>query len=120
MTTVGRREEDFEVSFAQGALYKRKDFLGKEEEAKTHPNRTYYFRKNVDTDQLIPARFMSVPRSEGYGDYLLHDVRRDASGALRPEFPLNQAQQASVLVAGANFGGGSSREAALYALIDAG
>jgi 3-isopropylmalate/(R)-2-methylmalate dehydratase small subunit len=75
---------------------------------------------NVDTDQLIPARFMSVPRSEGYGDYLLHDVRRDASGALRPEFPLNQAQQASVLVAGANFGSGSSREAAVYALIDAG
>ena len=75
---------------------------------------------NVDTDQLIPARFMSVPRSEGYGDYLLHDVRRDASGALRPEFPLNQAPQASVLVAGASFGSGSSREAAVYALVDVG
>ena len=75
---------------------------------------------NVDTDQLIPARFMSVPRSEGYGSYLLHDMRRDASGALRPEFPLNDASQATALVAGANFGSGSSREAAVYALVDAG
>ena len=75
---------------------------------------------NVDTDQLIPARFMSVPRSEGYGSYLLHDMRRYASGALRPEFPLNDASQATALIAGANFGSGSSREAAVYALVDAG
>jgi 3-isopropylmalate/(R)-2-methylmalate dehydratase small subunit len=77
-------------------------------------------RANIDTDQLIPARFMSVPRSEGYGDFLLHDMRRDASGALRADFPLNREVQASVLIAGANFGSGSSREAAVYALVDAG
>lgn len=75
---------------------------------------------NVDTDQLIPARFMSVPRSEGYGSYLLHDMRRDASGALRLEFPLNGTSAATALIAGANFGSGSSREAAVYALVDAG
>lgn len=75
---------------------------------------------NVDTDQLIPARFMSVPRSEGYGSYLLHDMRRDHSGGMRPDFPLNTMDQASVLVAGVNFGSGSSREAAVYALVDAG
>ena len=75
---------------------------------------------NIDTDQLIPARFMSVPRSEGYGPYLLHDMRRDATGAMRADFPLNTHTSASVLVAGRNFGSGSSREAAVYALVDAG
>ena len=75
--------------------------------------------ENVDTDQLIPARFMSVPRSQGYGPYLMHDLRRDAAGDLLPDFPLNQAQ-GSVLFAGRNFGSGSSREAAVYALVDAG
>lgn len=75
---------------------------------------------NVDTDQLIPARFMSTPRSEGYGKYLLHDLRHDAEGAAKPEFPLNAHKNVSVLVAGANFGSGSSREAAVYALVDAG
>ncbi len=75
---------------------------------------------NIDTDQLIPARYMSVPRSEGYGDYLLYDVRRNVDGVLQPDFPLNQYPEASVLVAGRNFGSGSSREAAVYALVDAG
>jgi len=75
---------------------------------------------NVDTDQLIPARFMSVPRSEGYGAYLMHDARRDASGALLPDHPLNRHAGASVLIARENFGSGSSREAAVYALVDAG
>ena len=72
-------------------------------------------RENVDTDQLIPARFMSAPRAEGYGKFLLHDLRG-------PGFPLDDpaAGGASVLVAGRNFGGGSSREAAVYALVDAG
>ncbi|MEX0279997.1 MAG: 3-isopropylmalate dehydratase small subunit [Arenibacterium sp.] len=77
-------------------------------------------QENVDTDQLIPARFMSVPRSEGYGDYLLHDLRRDKTGALRTDLSLNQTAGASVLIAGRNFGCGSSREAAVYALVDAG
>lgn len=75
---------------------------------------------NVDTDQLIPARFMSVPRADGYGDYLLHDVRCDAAGAPDAGFVLNRHPDASVLVAGPNFGTGSSREAAVYALVDAG
>lgn len=78
--------------------------------------------ENVDTDQLIPARFMSTPRKEGYGRFLLHDLRRDCDGRPDPLFPLDrpEAQGASILVAGRNFGAGSSREAAVYALVDAG
>lgn len=75
---------------------------------------------NIDTDQLIPARFMSVPRSDGYGGYLLHDMRRNADEELHPDFPLNRHEDISILVAGQNFGSGSSREAAVYALVDAG
>lgn len=77
---------------------------------------------NVDTDQLIPARFMKRPRSQGYGDALLHDLRRTPEGELDPSFPLNQPQWegSAILIAGRNFGGGSSREAAVYALVDAG
>lgn len=78
--------------------------------------------ENVDTDQIIPARFMSRPRSAGYGGYLLHDLRHDAQGVPRPDFPLDRpdAAGASILIARRNFGGGSSREAAVYALVDAG
>ena len=78
--------------------------------------------ENVDTDQLIPARFMSAPRTQGYGRFLLYDLRHGEDGSPRPDFPLNapQAAGASVLVARRNFGGGSSREAAVYALVDAG
>ncbi len=77
-------------------------------------------RENVDTDQLIPARFMSTPRSEGYGRYLLHDLRFDAVGVPVADFPLNQVPDATVLVSRRNFGSGSSREAAVYALADFG
>ena len=83
-------------------------------------NAAYLPKANVDTDQLIPARFMSVPRSEGYGEYLLYDQRRDAHGQLDPSFPLNTEKTPSVLIAHRNFGSGSSREAAVYALVDAG
>lgn len=78
--------------------------------------------EGIDTDQLIPARFMSRPRSAGYGACLLHDMRRDAEGRPDPAFPLErpEAAGASILVTRRNFGGGSSREAAVYALIDAG
>ena len=76
--------------------------------------------ENIDTDQLIPARFMSTPRAQGYGRFLLHDLRRGADGALDPGFALNSAEEASVLIAGRNFGSGSSREAAVYALVDSG
>ena len=75
---------------------------------------------NIDTDQLIPARFMSIPRSEGYGHYLLHDMRRDINERLLSDFPLNCHDGCSILIVGRNFGSGSSREAAVYALIDAG
>jgi len=75
---------------------------------------------DVDTDQLIPARFMSRSRADGYGDQLLHDLRRDARGEPDPDFPLARHPQASVLIAGRSFGSGSSREAAVYALVDAG
>lgn len=79
-------------------------------------------RANVDTDQLIPARFMKRSRAEGYGDVLLHDLRLGADGMLDPGFPLNQSRYngAHVLVTRQNFGAGSSREAAVYALMDAG
>ena len=78
--------------------------------------------ENVDTDQLIPARFMSRPRSAGYGGFLLHDLRLGADGALLPGFPLNEVRYAGarILVARRNFGTGSSREAAVYALWDYG
>ena len=77
---------------------------------------------NVDTDQLIHARFMSRPRSSGYGDFLLHDLRGGPDGAPLPDFPLNRAERAGagILVARRNFGSGSSREAAAYALVDGG
>ncbi|MBC6408580.1 MAG: 3-isopropylmalate dehydratase small subunit [Rhodobacteraceae bacterium] len=75
---------------------------------------------NIDTDRIIPARFMSTPRAEGYGQFLLYDFRRDTSGQLLDDFPLNTASPASILIAGRNFGIGSSRESAVYALVDAG
>ena len=77
---------------------------------------------NVDTDQIIPARFMKRSRAEGYGPVLLHDLRFDEAGAPRADFVLNTPRNvgAKVLVAGRNFGSGSSREAAVYALWDYG
>ena len=77
--------------------------------------------ENVDTDQLIPARFMSRSRAQGYGGFLLHDLRFD-DGAPRRAFPLNDPRWAgaSIVVARRNFGAGSSREAAVYALVDYG
>lgn len=77
---------------------------------------------NVDTDQIIPARFLTGIRRDGLAAGLFADWRRDASGALRPDFPLNRAEAAGarILVAGVNFGCGSSREHAPWALRDAG
>ncbi len=76
--------------------------------------------ENVDTDQLLPARFMAAPRSTGYGGYLLFDMARRPDGTLDPDFVLNRVKGASILIARRNFGCGSSREAAVYALADAG
>lgn len=77
---------------------------------------------NVDTDQIIPARFLKYPRSGGYGQFLFHDVRRTDDGTQRSEFVLNQPQfrDAKILVANTNFACGSSREGAVYALSDVG
>ncbi len=77
---------------------------------------------NVDTDQILPARFLRLPRSAELGRVLFHDLRRDTQGNERPDFPLNRPvwRDAKILVAGRNFGGGSSREAAVYALYEAG
>ncbi len=77
---------------------------------------------NCDTDQIIPARFIKADRAEGYDKFLFHDIRRDAAGALDPDFPLNRpgADKARILLVEDNFGCGSSREGAVYALADAG
>ena len=77
---------------------------------------------NVDTDQILPARFLKLPRSPELGRVLLNDLRRDTDGNEKPDFPLNQPvwHGAKILLAGRNFGGGSSREAAVYALYEAG
>ncbi len=73
---------------------------------------------DVDTDQIIPARFLKTTDKAGLGRSLFADWRYDASGKPRPDFPLNEprAQGARVLVAGDNFGCGSSREHAPWAL----
>ena len=79
-------------------------------------------RDNVDTDQIIPARFLKTTSRDGLGANLFCDWRLDASGAPRPDFILNSAaaKGASILVAGHNFGCGSSREHAPWALMDFG
>ncbi|MGE0801563.1 MAG: 3-isopropylmalate dehydratase small subunit [Lautropia sp.] len=78
--------------------------------------------RNVDTDQIIPARFLKFDRADGYGRFLFHDLRFDGDGGERPGFVLNQpgGRGATMLIAGDNFGCGSSREGAVYALQDYG
>ncbi len=75
---------------------------------------------NIDTDQIVPARFLRNPRSAGYAGFLFHDLRFDPAGQAIPAFALNQPElrDARILLAGANFGCGSSREGAVYALAD--
>jgi len=77
---------------------------------------------NVDTDQIIPARFLKTVSRRGLGEHLFADWRLDQDGRPRPDFPLNSpaAKGASILVAGDNFGCGSSREHAPWALLDFG
>ncbi len=78
--------------------------------------------RDIDTDQIIAARFLTTTTREGLGQSLFYDLRFGADGAPRPEFPLNQpaAAGAEILVAGNNFGCGSSREHAPWALLDYG
>ena len=77
---------------------------------------------NIDTDQIIPARFLRRLRVPGYEKLAFHDIRYDADGKDRPDFVLNQApyRNAKILVTGANFGCGSSREGAVYVMFDYG
>jgi 3-isopropylmalate/(R)-2-methylmalate dehydratase small subunit len=80
------------------------------------------FAANVDTDQIIPARFLKTIDRRGLGEHLFADWRLDERGQPRPDFPLNapDAGAAAILVAGHNFGCGSSREHAPWALLDFG
>ena len=77
---------------------------------------------NIDTDQIIPARFLTTTTKEGLGKQAFYDWRYDAAGGDKPDFLLNkpEAKGCQVLVAGRNFGCGSSREHAPWALLDFG
>jgi 3-isopropylmalate/(R)-2-methylmalate dehydratase small subunit len=77
---------------------------------------------NIDTDQVIPARYLSRPREDGVAECLFHDLRFDGNGQEKPDFVLNRDgyRDAKVIVAGRNFGCGSSRENAVWALYDYG
>jgi 3-isopropylmalate/(R)-2-methylmalate dehydratase small subunit len=79
-------------------------------------------RANVDTDQIIPKQFLKRLERSGFGPFLFYDWRFDAEGREREEFELNRpaARGASILLTGANFGCGSSREHAPWALADYG
>ena len=78
--------------------------------------------RDIDTDQIVAARFLTTTTREGLGAALFHDLRFDAQGRPRPDFPLNdpRSRGCGILVAGNNFGCGSSREHAPWALLDYG
>lgn len=77
--------------------------------------------ENVDTDQIIPARFLKATTREGFGDNLFRDWRYDKNNQPIPEFVMNNTKYSgSVLVGGKNFGSGSSREHAAWAIYDGG
>jgi 3-isopropylmalate/(R)-2-methylmalate dehydratase small subunit len=77
---------------------------------------------NLNTDQILPARYLKCTRAMGIGKVLFQDLRFDADGKERPEFPINRPawRNAKIVVGARNFGCGSSREAAVYALYDYG
>jgi 3-isopropylmalate/(R)-2-methylmalate dehydratase small subunit len=77
---------------------------------------------NIDTDQIIPKQFLKRIERTGYGEFLFFDWRFDADGKPQPDFILNDPRYdaASILIAGANFGCGSSREHAPWSLLDHG
>lgn len=79
-------------------------------------------RMNVDTDQIIPKQFLKRVERSGFGQFLFYDWRFQSDGSKNPEFELNQPENegASILIAGRNFGCGSSREHAPWALKDFG
>jgi 3-isopropylmalate/(R)-2-methylmalate dehydratase small subunit len=79
-------------------------------------------QSNLNTDQILPARFLKWTRAMGFGKALFHDLRFDAEGQEKSDFPLNKPtwRKATIVVSARNFGCGSSREAAVYALYDFG
>src|SRR5690625_2346259 len=79
-------------------------------------------RANVDTDQIIPKQFLKRISRQGFGQFVFYNWRYDSKGELRNDFPMNQPKYegTSILVAGENFGCGSSREHAPWALLDYG
>lgn len=76
--------------------------------------------ENVDTDQIIPARFLKATTREGFGENLFRDWRFNTDGSTKHDFVLNNVSGAKILLAGKNFGCGSSREHAAWALHDYG
>lgn len=81
-----------------------------------------FLHPDVDTDEIIPHRYLRKPLSAGYGNFLFHDKRFISAGVENPDFVLNHPayRGARILVAGRNFGCGSTREGAVYALQDYG
>jgi len=79
-------------------------------------------QSNLNTDQILPARYLKWTRAMDIGKVLFHDLRFDAEGKEKPDFPLNKPawRNAKIVVGARNFGCGSSREAAVYALYDYG
>ena len=79
-------------------------------------------QSNLNTDQILPARFLKWTRAMGFGKALFHDLRFDSEGREKPDFPLNRPawRSVTIVVSARNFGCGSSREAAVYALYDFG
>ena len=79
-------------------------------------------QSNLNTDQILPARYLKWTRAMGIGKVLFHDLRFDAEGKEKPDFPLNKPawRNAKIIIGARNFGCGSSREAAVYALYDYG
>jgi 3-isopropylmalate/(R)-2-methylmalate dehydratase small subunit len=90
---------------------------------RTLVSRTVVLReRNIDTDQIIPARFLTTTERKGLGKHAFNDWRVLPDGSTNPEFPFNRAENAGahIIVAGRNFGCGSSREHAPWALLDLG
>ena len=79
-------------------------------------------QSNLNTDQILPARYLKWTRAMGFGKVLFHDLRFDAEGREKSDFPLNKPvwRKSTTLVSARNFGCGSSREVAVYALYDFG
>ena len=89
----------------------------------THTGKTVaLYQPNIDTDQIVPKQFLKRIERTGFGEFLFYDWRFDANGTLKSDFVLNNPKykNASILIAGANFGCGSSREHAPWALEDFG